>query len=287
MFQAYAIRPTGSRILFNPGGLFERNFALDHNAVEQFVGEFYPTVAGPVQANYLHSFLTDRGLIDCNYGPELKHFPWFEDADAIVSALREFATAFVDIYYYHEGLILRDQEVQAWATEAASAAKVIDFPPSPIARRETLIDLLTHLAYLTGVSHHTLNSGALAANSGVLPFHPAALYGSVPEKKGVQSVLPYLPNSNASISQAALFAGFVRPKLFNSDGDLETIFERPSFLNGANGKVRDAASALQYRLRIISDGIQAREFDEKGLAQGMPFIWRNLDPRKVPYFLAI
>ena len=287
MYQAYAIRPVGSEILFNPGGLFEQNFALDHNAVEQFVGEFYPTVAGPFQANYLQKTLADRGLIDCNYGPKLAHFPWAEDAEVIVEALRGFATSLVSAYYYKESLILEDRELQAWVTEATGEAKVIDFPASPLSHSNTLVDILTHLAYLTGVNHHTLNSGSLAANSGVLPLHPAALYAPVPSRKGVDSVLPYLPNLSASLSQASLFASFVRPKLFNSDGDLESIFERSNFLGGASDKVKKAARELQNRLRAISDDIQARSFDEMGLAQGMPFIWRNLDPRKVPFFLAI
>ena len=287
MYQAYAIRPIGAKILFNPGGLFEQNFALDHAAVEQFVATFYPTEAGPVQANYFHRNLANRGMIDCNYGPKLAHFPWAEDADAIVNALREFTTSFLNYYYYNDHLVWQDEELQAWVSEARNAAKVIDFPAPPVLRRETIIDILTHLAYLTGVNHHTLNSGALAANSGVLPFHPAALYSPVPETKGVKSVLPYLPNTNASVNQATLFAGFVRPRLFGSDGDLESIFERSGFLAGASGKVKEAAAQLQFQLKAISDDIQTRGFDEKGLAQGMPFIWRNLDPRKVPFFLAI
>ena len=287
MYQAYAIRPIGAQILFNPGGLFDQNFALDNVAVEQFVADFYPTEAGPVQANYFNTNLANRGLIDCDYGPQLAHFPWAEDAEAIVNALREFTTSFVNYYYYNEILVSQDQELQAWASEATCAAEVIDFPASPIVSRETIIDLLTHLAYLTGVNHHTLNSGSLAANSGVLPFHPAALYAPVPDAKGVESVIPYLPNTNASVNQAALFAGFVRPRLFGSDGDLESIFERSGFLAGASRKIILAAAQLQSRLRAISDDIQTRSFDSEGLAQGMPFIWQNLDPGKVPFFLAI
>ena len=287
MYQAYAIRPIGTQILFNPGGLFDQNFALDNVAVEQFVADFYPTEAGPVQANYFNNNLANRGLIDCDYGPQLAHFPWAEDAEAIVNALREFATSFVKYYYYNENLVPQDQELQAWASEATGAAEVIDFPASPITNRETIIDLLTHLAYLTGVNHHTLNSGSLAANSGVLPFHPAALYAPVPDAKGVESVIPYLPNTNASINQATLFAGFVRPRLFGSNGDLDSIFARPGFLAGASRKVKQAAAQLQTRLKAISDDIQTRSFDSEGLAQGMPFIWQNLDPGKVPFFLAI
>ena len=292
MYQAYAIRPTGAAVLFNPGGQFDQNFALSNVAVKQFVADFYPTVAGPFQANYLRNSLLDRGLVNCSYGPQLPHVPFAEDAGAIVDALRDFATRYVNFYYNSDDLTSQDKELQAWVNEANTAAEVIDFPPT-LTDRTTLIDILTHLAYLTGVNHHTLNSATPAQSSGVLPFHPMALYQPVPETKGVSSVLPFLPNLTASVSQAALLVGFIRPQLFDTQRDLENIFEGSEFLggtvgpNGALGIIKQAASTLSDRLAAISDGIQGRKFDENGLSQGMPFIWRNLDPRKVPFFLSV
>lgn len=287
MYQAYAIRPVGSRILFNLGGLFDQNFALSHKGVEQFVEDFYPTVAGPFRANYLHRSLVDRGLLDCNYGPELAHFPFAEDAGAIVDSIREFAKSFVNAYYSNNRVISQDQELQSWVSEASKAAKVIDFPASPLKKRRTLIDILTHVSYLTGVAHHTLNSGTPSASSGVLPFHPIALYQPIPESKGVKSVLPFLPNLSASVNQTTLLLGFIRPQLFDSQRDLESMFEGSAFLAGASTAVKEATVKLADRLTSISEGIQARSFDENGLAQGMPFIWRNLDPRKIPFFLSV
>ena len=287
MYQAYAIRPVGSQVLFNPGGLFDQNFALTHNAVEQFVADFYPTVAGPFQANYFRRSLVDRGLLDCHYGPSLAHFPFAEDAGEIVDSLREFTTSFVHAYYHSDNIVAQDQELQAWVSEASSAAKVVDFPAAPLVEREVLIDILTHLAYLTGVNHHTLNSASPSASSGVLPFHPMALYQPIPAAKGVDSVLPYLPNFNASVSQITLLLGFIRPQLFNSQRDLANIFDGSEFLANASTAVRSAAGRLHDELSSISDGIRARGFDQDGLAQGMPFIWRNLDPRKLPFFLSV
>lgn len=287
MYQAYAIRPVGSQILFNPGGLFDQNFALSNVAVKQFVADFYPTVAGPFQANYLHRSLVDRGLLDCSYGPELAHFPFAEDAGTIVEALRAFATAFVHAYYSNDHILSQDGELQSWVSEASGAAEVIDFPASPLAQRQTLIDILTHLAYLTGVNHHTLNSGTPSASSGVLPFHPMALYQSIPAKKGVESVLPYLPNLSASINQTTLLLGFIRPQLFNSARDLENMFDNSGFLAGASAAVRQAAGRLQDRMMSISQMIQARSFDDNGLSQGMPFLWKNLDPSRLPFFLSV
>ena len=287
MYQAYAIRPVGSQVLFNPGGLFDQNFVVSSVGVRQFVADFYPTVAGPFQANYLHRSLKDRGLVDCSYGPELAHNPFAEDAGAIVDSLRGFATSFVNAYYFSSRTITQDKELQAWVSEASGAAKVIDFPASPLAQRKTLIDILTHLSYLTGVNHHTLNSGSISASSGVLPFHPMALYQPVPTAKGVKSVLPWLPNTGASLNQTTLLLGFLRPQWFDSQKDLESMFENSGFLAGANAAVKEATVKLAADLTSISEAIQARSFDENGLAQGMPFIWRNLDPRKIPFFLSV
>ena len=109
----------------------------------------------------------------------------------------------------------------------------------------------------------------------------------MPTEKGVESVLPYLPNSNASIGQISLLLGFNRPQFANSERDLENIFDRSGFLAGASVVVKNAAGRLQRRLMSISEKIQARTFDANGLSQGMPFIWKNIDPRKVPYFLSV
>ena len=287
MYQAHAIRPVGEKALFNPGGLFDQNFALTSEAVKQFEDDFYSTVGGPFQANYFRRSLVDRGLVNCSYGPELAHFPFAEDAGAIVDSLRNFATAFVEAYYPEDNTLFPDKELQRWIGEASGDAKVIDFPVSPVVEKETLIDILTHMAYLTSVNHHTLNGASLAASSGVLPLHPMALHQELPAAKGVKSVLPFLPNLNASVSQVGLTAGFIRPQWFNSQRDLQSIFEGSDFIAGVSAEVKEAVRRLSDRLTTISEGIQARNFDDKGLAQGMPFIWRNLDPRKIPFFLYV
>lgn len=189
MYQAYAIRPVGSRILFNPGGGFDQNFALSSVAARQFIADFYPTVAGPFQVNYLHRNLADWGLVDCSYGPKLAHFPFADDAGAIVDALREFAASFVDSYYARHSFLSQYNELQAWISEASSDAKVIDFPVSPLSDKKTLIDILTHLAYLTGVNQHTLNGETLSMSSGVLSLGPLSAYPSG-ERCGIRVAIP-------------------------------------------------------------------------------------------------
>ena len=192
MYQSYAIRPVGNQTLFNPGGFFDQTAAVDHTAVLDFVDQFYPAVAGRFRSNYLRESLVSRGLLDCPYGPELNHLPFFEDADPIVASLRRFVSTFVGAYYTHPTYLNGDKELQAWIAEANGEANVLDFPPAPLTDPQTLIDILTQMAYLTGVNHHLLNSNAPSYITGLLPFHPSAFYKPLPASKGVSDITPYL-----------------------------------------------------------------------------------------------
>ncbi|MCJ1388168.1 hypothetical protein MMC18_001013 [Xylographa bjoerkii] len=288
MYQAFAIRPVGEDVLFNPGGFFDQSFALSNEAVRQFATEHYPLSAGPFQSNYFLKDLVARGLVNCTYGPALTSVPFYDDGDAIVSSLRRFTDAYLYAYYPRENLIFLDTELQNWVSEAANGAKVLDFPPSPLASREVLVSILTHATFLTGVSHHALNSGTPASTSGVLPFHPAALYAPLPTTKGsITSVMPFLPNMTDSLNQIALLIRFNRPKLEDSDGNLVHMFSSSKFLAGGCSAVAHAARYFQAEMLEISKRIQHKTFDHSGLAQGMPFIWRSLDPSKIPFFLSV
>ena len=164
---------------------------------------------------------------------------------------------------------------------------MIDFSSSPLTQADTLIDILTHMSYLTGVNYHVLNSATPMQSSAVLPLHPLAFYQPIPTTKCVESVSPFLPNLNASLSQITLLLGFIRPALLSSQRDLHQIFADSTFLAPATAAVNDAATVLGISLVTVSDEISGRTFDEEGLAQGMPFLWRNLDPMRIPFFLSV
>lgn len=288
MYQAYAIRPVGEEVLFNPGGFFDQSFALSNDAVREFATEYYPISAGPFQANFFHTDFASRGLINCSYGPPLSSFPFYEDAGAIVSSLSRFTDDFLRAYYPSEDFLLPDHELQSWIIEANNEAGVLDFPASPIVSRDMLVSILSHVAYLNGVSHHSLNSGTPASTSGVLPFHPASFYAPLPTTKGsVTSLMPFLPNVTDSLGQISLLIRFNRPKLEESGGNLVHMFSSPAFLEGGGAAVARAASRFQSEMLDISDSIARKAFDVEGLAQGMPFIWQSLDPRKIPFFLSV
>ena len=83
-----------------------------------------------------------------------------------------------------------------------------------------------------------------------------------------------------------MLLGFIRPALFKSQRDLQEIFVNSTFLAPATAAAKDAATVLGISLVAVSDENSGRTFDE-GLAQGIPFLWRNLDPMRIPFFLSV
>ncbi len=288
MYQAYAIRPVGDKILFNPGGFFDQNFAFSNVAVRTFAADFYPTVAGPVRSNYFEANLRSRGLLNVTYGPGLPHFPFYEDGARIIGVIRTFVNSFVKSTYKSDRALAKDWELQAWVAEANDAAEVIDFPTAPLRTRKQLVDILTHMAWLTGVSHHVLNQGEPVTASGVLPLHPASLYAPIPSEKGaVDSLLPWLPNEQKSVEQISLLARFNRPQVVEKKQTLLYMFNSENLLAGTAKAVAAANERFMKEMGHISQDIRTRKFDDEGLSQGMPFVWTGMDPGAIPFYLSV
>ncbi|KAF9769304.1 hypothetical protein IL306_013292 [Fusarium sp. DS 682] len=288
MYQAYAIRPIGNKILFNPGGLIDQNFAFSNVAVRKFATDFYPTVAGPVRSNYFEANLRSRGLLNATHGPDLPHFPFYEDGARIIKVIRTFIQSFVKSTYKSDKVLAKDWELQAWVAEASGAAEVIDFPPAPLKKRKHLVDILTHMAWLTGVSHHVLNQGEPVTTSGVLPLHPASLYAPIPSAKGVvDSLLPWLPNEQKSVDQISLLARFNRPQVVENNRTLRYMFNSDNLLAATVKAVAAANERFMEEMGHISQEISNRKFDDDGLSQGMPFIWTGMDPGVIPFYMSV
>lgn len=54
-----------------------------------------------------------------------------------------------------------------------------------------------------------------------------------------------------------------------------------------NKKVAKAAAKYQADMLSFSRGVRVRSFGSDGLWNGMPFIWRGVDPGTIPWFFAI
>ena len=68
------------------------------------------------------------------------------------------------------------------------------------------------------------------------------------------------------------------------------MFSESAFKNGSASLpavARRAARAFRSEMDVIGARIEAKVFDKDGLCQRMPFLWKVLDPRKIPYFLSV
>jgi len=139
------------------------------------------------------------------------------------------------------------------------------------------------MSYLSAIVHNTLNINEGFANYGVLPTHPTGLYSPIPTTKGVKDVLPWLPNLELSIAQITTLTDFNRPQVANSGLDVVAMFD--NFKN--DQEVVLAVEEFEQEMVKISQRIQNKQFDEDGLSQGAPFLWKVLDPRAVPFYLAV
>ena len=61
------------------------------------------------------------------------------------------------------------------------------------------------------------------------------------------------------------------------------MFDDPIMLNRMNPKTKAAAAKFKQSMQVFSEEVSGRTFDADGLSQGMPFIWRALDPNVAPY----
>ncbi|KAI3130413.1 hypothetical protein CBS147326_5911 [Penicillium roqueforti] len=288
MYQAYAVRPIGEEFLFNEGGFYDSSFAVPNWAGKKFATDAYWEHAGHFRSTNFYRDFADRGLLDCAYGPPLRSFPFYETVAPMVQAIEDFTRSFVEYSYPKSSLMGSDHELQAWIMEATSEAQVIDFFPAPLFAREDLVSILSHMAFLSGIAHHALNGATVGEALGVLPLHPSSFNQPLPETKGgIESLIPWLHNETEALKQASLLVRFNRPLLDEQKGNLPHMFWETEFLGPAGSDLHAAEGKFRATMLAISEEIRTRQFDEDGLSQGMPFIWRSIDPRKIPYYLCV
>jgi len=185
----------------------------------------------------------------------------------------------------------KDNELQAWFVEVTKGAKVYDFPQCGTAGKacgkQTLVDVLTHFGFIVSVVHHSLNGGDPVGNKATLPFHLNAMFAPVPTAKGVKDLLPFLPPPAQAVHYIGFIATFNRPFYRTTDRTLDHAFSDATLLNSLNAKTRAAASTFTTHMQQMSASIKARGFDSKGLSNGMPFVYRTLDPGYIPFFSAV
>ena len=113
------------------------------------------------------------------------------------------------------------------------------------------------------------------------------MYAPVPEAKGVTDLLPFLPPPAEAVHYIGFIASFNRPFYEGSNRNLENAFSTGDQLKRLNGQTQTAATGFLNSMKDLSNKIRTRSFDKNGLSNGMPFVYRTLDPGFIPYFCAV
>lgn len=127
----------------------------------------------------------------------------------------------------------------------------------------------------------------------MIQMHPTALWAPFPSTKGVfaagnLSITSFLPSPVKSIEQILVASDFGRPFFANTPRSLVHMFDDEEMLAGlASAKISAAQKTFQVMMQAFSGVVSARKFDANGLSQGMPFVWKALDPNVAPYSASI
>ncbi|KAI4722833.1 Lipoxygenase [Aureobasidium sp. EXF-10727] len=265
MYQVFAIQPLAAQVLFAPGGVVDLAFPYTYQSAQNYSSNYYFTRSGAFQSGTFLNDLTKRGLINATKGPQLKHFPYYEDASVIYGAQRTFMSSFINSYYSQDLVVVADKEIQAWVKECNGIAK----------------------AHLSSTAHHTVNTNELMSASATLPFHAMSLYSPVPKAKGATNLAAFLPPLQKAEEQIAVNAVFSRNYLAGTNRTLSHMFDDAAMLKRMNANTRTAAATFKTAMDSFSKTVKARKFDSKGLSQGMPFLWKALDPNVAPFGVTV
>lgn len=284
---AWAMRPAAEQRLIYSGGPVDALFPWAGSIAGEYTDGLYKAGrASAFQANYFHTDLEKRGLINYTGGPRIKSFPYYEDASVVFGAVKAFMKVSVESYYTKPDTVTDDIELQAWIQEAV-LAEIIDFPAAPLEQTDQIVDIMAHMAFLVSIKHGVTNSNSPVASIASLPFHPLAFYAPLPTEKGVADIMPFMPKLSASLSQISLLASFNRPEWAGTNETLLHMFNTPDLILRMTPQVQQAELAFRAALNVFSKIVDARKFDKDGLSQGMPIIWKALDPNKTPFWFAI
>lgn len=121
-----------------------------------------------------------------------------------------------------------------------------------------------------------------------MPFSPTSLYSAIPTgKSNNTNLVDFLPPFEKVIEQFVVGSLFARPKMVGTNRTIIHMFDDQTMLDMMNTETQAANDLFMSKMDKFSAQLQARNFDGNGLSQGMPFVWKALDPNVAPYSLTV
>jgi arachidonate 15-lipoxygenase len=244
------INSLGQKTVFAPGGAIETISSATRDA---FRGLAVSAVKGlPFGAIALPTNLAARGVDDVTV---IRDYPYRDDGLLVWKAIRDWAAAYVNLYYHSDGDVTGDAELQAWVNELLSpdGGRLTGFGgEGGIKTRAALIDTLTIILFTSSAQHWALN-GPLSSLMTYVPYYPIGAYAPRPTATSGASEADFLaalpPLENAQLQfGASYFMGSVRYTVL---GD----YPRGHF---TDERVRAALAGFQMSLNEVEATITAR-----------------------------
>ncbi|MCP2729047.1 lipoxygenase family protein [Limnofasciculus baicalensis] len=274
-----AINDLARTQLVNPGGFVEKILPGTLKASLSLVGQSIKESNFKDRA--LPNQIKQRGVDDPTALPD---YPYRDDAYLLWSAIQDFVTDYVNLYYKNNGDIVNDYELQGWVEELTSqdGGRVKGLTDNDkIDTIEKLIAVITQIIFTCGPQHAAVNYpqydyGAFAPNI------PAAGYAPPPKEKdnpdfkldnpdSLKSLSPYLlkflPPKEQAISQLTILY-LLTSFQYNRLG----YYDRRNF---QDAKVQPFIVAFQRNLHAIEDRINLRN-----TKRSQPYIF--LKPSLIP-----
>jgi len=85
------------------------------------------------------------------------------------------------------------------------------------------------------------------------------------------------------MEQLVIGALFARPELVGTNRTILNMFNDANMLSRMNTATQAANGVFMSAMRNFSTQVAARRFGPDGLSQGMPMVWRALDPNVAPF----
>lgn len=174
--------------LISAGGSIEQHFTTGGYSMEMAGVHYRDTWTFETQG--LPADLIRRGMAVAD--PSAKHgvklvledYPYAADGLELWDAIKSWNADYVDIFYKEDGDVQRDVELMKWWEEIRTKAHADkkDAPGWPeLNSRESLVEILTTLQWITSAQHAAVNFGQYDFVA-FMPHHPTMTRRLVPEE---------------------------------------------------------------------------------------------------------
>ena len=280
---------SGLKILLAPGvGQFDKYMYISTASIRQTL---LPQISKTFdwRNTFLETDLANRGVAD------IPNFLYKEDAGKFYGFFEEFATEYITPYY-KEMTVDKDAQLQGFLKdlstgEPGQSAYIKGFPgPADVKDVKDVVTMTTQMMWLTGVSHHALNTFKAWHYEVAFPLRVGKIYKAAPAEKGqipdeetlIKEYIYLGPNNSTTAWKTSIGAESI-PFGFYPFIESEDLMVSGFFRLATDAKSNEAALKLHTQLVGISDAIRAREAKT---ADTLPE-YAVLDPRNIPYFVFI